>query len=260
MRVCLNAWQDQAQLDKADELKVIWEKREIIPNIFEQYPEDKIVVLECLEHELTEKDWEDLKLYKGLSKGRFKVCAASLELFYNSGIPFYMGYPVTDLYSLRGLVDLGVTDVKVAGSLIFNLREVRACIAEAPAAIRVAPNIAYTDGIPRKNGIIGGWIRPEDITMYDDLIDIIEFEDIPNKQKEQVLYRLYMEKHEWAGELQQLITNFNYPGLNRMIPSESSIARINCKQSCLKGGHCRLCYTMLSLADLELYKEKTHNE
>ena len=31
MKVCLRAWVDKPQTDKVDELKVIWEKRDIIP-------------------------------------------------------------------------------------------------------------------------------------------------------------------------------------------------------------------------------------
>ena len=253
MKVCLNAWQDKEQIEKADELKVVWSKREIIPEIFEQYPADKTVVLECFAAELDDATWADLKMYNGLGKGKFKICCADWKMFKDSGIPFYVGYPVTDLYTIVGLVKAGVTDVRVAGPLIFDLASVRKCLEDTSVKIRVSPNVAYTDGLPRPDGVLGGWIRPEDMHLYENLIDIIEFEDIPNKAREQVLYRLYMEDHEWLGSLQDLITNLNFSGLNRMIPTTMSSLRVNCKQACLTNSHCRICYRMLKMADPKLY-------
>ena len=251
MKVCLNAQQDKEYLEKANELKVIWEKRDIIPEIFEQYP-DKEVVLECLETKLTEEEYEELKLYNDLSRGKFKICCGNFKLFQDTDIPFYIGFPATDFYTLKGMAAVGVCAVRVDGPLIFDLASVRKSVS---VEIRVTPNVAYADGYPRENGIAGGWIRPEDLDNYTDLIDVIEFEDV-NKHKEQALYRIYIEEKEWDGDLKDLITNLNYPGANRMIDPKISMTRKDCKQSCMRGGICRLCKTMLDLASPELYKEK----
>lgn len=253
MKVCLNAWQDREYLEKADELKVPWEKREIIPEIFEQYP-NKTVVLEYLGEELTEEEYNDLNMYKGLGRGNFKMCVASYTLLRDRAIPFYLGYPVSDLFTIKGLLALGVTDIKVDGPLIFNLMAVKNLVKDT-ANIRVVPNVAYTNGLPYEDGILGGWIRPEDLEYYKDFIDIIEFEDIPTKAREQVLYRLYIEDKEWQGDLKDLITNLNHSGLNRMIPTTMSCLRVNCKQACLSGSNCKICYRMMYLANPDLYKK-----
>lgn len=254
MKVCLNAWQDQEQIEKADELKVIWDKRDIIPDIFEQYPE-KTVVLECFENELSEKDEEDLKLYNGLSRGKLKICCAQWSLFITRGIPFFVGYPISDFYTLEGILAAGVCAVRPAGQLIHDLASVRKVIGERNIEIRVTPNVAYTDGLPHENGLFGGWLRPEELPLYEDLIDVIEFEDIPNKQREQALFSIYMEQKEWPGEMNMLITNFNYPGVSRMIDPRLGELRKTCGGACLRGSHCRLCKTMLDLANPELYKD-----
>ena len=56
----------------------------------------------------------------------------------------------------------------------------------------MTPNIAYYGYIPRENGIIGFWVRPEDVSYYEPYIDVFEFEDCDIK-REQALYRVYAE-------------------------------------------------------------------
>ena len=73
MKVCLRAFQSEPYLEKADELKVIWDKRNIIPQILEKYPK-KTVILECPLDFLEEEDFKEVKMYYGLSKGKFKLC------------------------------------------------------------------------------------------------------------------------------------------------------------------------------------------
>lgn len=56
-----------------------------------------------------------------------------------------------------------------------------------------------------------------------------------------------------------IITNLNYPGVNRMIPTELTEKRMNCGQRCQSGGHCRLCYRYLELANPEFIQGLKHN-
>lgn len=254
MKICLRAWQDKEYLDAADEIKVPWEKRDIISEIFEQYPREKIVVLECHQNNLTQEEWEELKILNGLSRGMLKICCTNWTTFANSGIPFYVGYPVYDFYTAEGLARAGVTEIRAGGPLIFDLYKLKKCLSPTNTKIRVVPNVAYVDGLPHSDGVLGGWIRPEDLHYYEDFIDIIEFEDVDSKKREQVLYRIYMQNHEWPGNLQDLITNFNYPGVNRMIPPTLAVMRVNCKQACLSGSGCKVCYRMMTFANPDLYK------
>lgn len=253
MKYCLNAYVDKPQLDKADELKVIWDKRDIVPEIFEQYPE-KDIILECFEQNLSSKEWEDMKIYKGLGRGHFKVCCANWRMFKDHDIPFYVGYPITDMFTLLGLVRAGVTDVVVAGPIMFDLENVWKGIGEkVNVQIRVKPNVAYTDGLPHQDGVLGSWIRPQDVEAYGNLIDVLEFDDVQNKTREQALYRIYAEEKKWLGQLSDLITNLDYPGDNAYIPKDMAEHRIDCRQRCLFGSTCRICYRMLDLANVQVY-------
>lgn len=252
MKVCLRAWVDKPYLDKADEIKVPWEKRDIIPNIFEDYPEDKVVILECFEDELTDKDWTDLKMFYGLSKGRFKICASNWRLFKGEGIPFYIGYPITDVFTLQGIINLGVTDVVIAGPLAFDLENVRKTT--PGVQLRLVPNVAFNDGLPR-DGVIGSWVRPQDIDIYAEYIDVFEFEDVQNKTREQALYRIYFDEKEWMGEMRDLITNFDYDGNCGYLSKFLTDVRIGCKMNCLSGSRCRLCYSSLNFANEKMIEK-----
>lgn len=114
------------------------------------------------------------------------------------------------------------------------------------------PNICYYDGIPRDNGVSGGWVRPEDVEAYEEYIDAFEFADC-DKEREQALYRIY-KFGEWPGELEILISDLNYEGTNRMIDPEFSRRRMNCEQKCEELGICRMCYHMLKLANPDKLK------
>ena len=42
--------------------------------------------------------------------------------------------------------------------------------------IRAIPNVANSDNLVHENGVVGSWIRPEDLNLYEHLIDTIEFD------------------------------------------------------------------------------------
>lgn len=255
MEICLRAFQTIEQLEKADEILVIWEKRDIIPDIIEKYP-DKTIVLEVpYFYFINEEEQLDIKMYYGLSRGKFKLsCDAGQE---DLGFPFFYNFPIQDYYSLYKILQIPeVTDVIIGGSLVFDIKRVSERIRAAKKKVRVIPNLAYSDTYPCKDGVLGSWIRPEDLDAYSEYIDVIEFKNVQESAaREAALYRIYIEKKAWDGDLQELITNLNYPGVNRMVPPEISQERMTCGHACVtRGRNCRLCYTMLDLANPDLYK------
>lgn len=208
---------------------------------------------------LDEDEEKEVKMYNGLSKGKFKLCCdVGME---NLGIPFFYNFPIQDYFSLDAVLKIpNLTEVFIDGTFIYNIENVAEIIRKAGKEVRVVPNVAYSDAFPREDGVLGGWIRPEDLDEYAEFIDTIEFQNTEfNAKREAALYRIYIENKHWDGSLNQLITKLNYPGpcLNRMIDPENSKRRRTCGQSCLtRGSGCRLCYHLLELADPELYKGK----
>lgn len=112
-----------------------------------------------------------------MTKQRIIAELASADFFGDAaknGLEYYLGYPVVSFFELNALKQLGVCYVRLDNELFFQLDKVKKC----GVPVRAIPNVAYIDGLRRENGILGTWIRPEDLeTIYDDYITAVEFED-----------------------------------------------------------------------------------
>jgi len=250
MKYCLNCRQEKAYLQKADEIKVEFRDRKIIPDLIDNYP-DATIILMCYSGE--EINWNDCVRWNVLAKGNFIMCLSSFEdakVCKEKELKFYIGYPIKTFYELNALKDLGVCYVRLAEPLFFQMDEVK--LFNIP--VRVIPNIAFTDTFPHPDGVCGTWIRPEDVDTYAPYVETIEFEDCDNR-KEQALYRLYAEQKNWPGNLSMIITNLEYPAVNRMILPDVARSRLNCGQKCQMNRHCKICYRAFDLADPEKIRD-----
>lgn len=195
-------------------------------------------------------DWEDIKRYKIICRNNFIIALNTLtniNYCHKENIRFYWNFPINNFYDLQALKNLGAEYALIDSPIFHDIQKA----ASIGIKLRVVPNIAYYAYIPRKDGVCGSWIRPEDLHLYEPYIEAIEFEDCDIK-KEQALYRIYCEQKAWPGDLGMIITNLNYTGVNRMIPEELTLKRMSCGQRCQSGSSCQLCYRYLKLADPKL--------
>jgi len=249
MKVCLNGRQNKKFLKKADEIKLEYRDRRIIPDFSRDYPGVNII-LELVNIEDEDIDWKLLQEYDFMCGGNFYVCITNIQQAKQASInniKFYSGYPVETDFELQGWINIGASYVRLGMPLFFEMDRMREQYGDQ-IKFRVVPNICYTNNLFYENGINGQWIRPEDMPLYSQYIDVIEFEDF-DLQREQKLYELYMETQEWFGPMKFLFNNFGADGVNRMIPPEVARARLNCGQRCLRGSNCRICNRAVSLAD-----------
>lgn len=250
MKYCLSSRNEKKYLELADEIKVQYRDRNIIPDLFEKYPKAN-VILDIFDIE-TEKDWEKIKQFNILGQGRLICCVSDFgfaAMCKEEGIKFFYGYPIKTYYELNAAIDFGVCYIKVDAPLFFDMPYV----ASKGIPIRAIPNMAYGDGFPRKNGLFGVWIRPEDVEAYEPYVSVLEFDDC-DLRKERALFRIYNKK-AWSGPLELLITNFKHSGVNRMVLPDLVQHRLNCKQKCQSGGSCRACERAFKLANPELITE-----
>ena len=252
MKYCLSSNQTKEYLDKADEIMVKYKDREIIFDLIEKYP-SKCIIIDC--YEVDDIDWKEMTRYNILAKNNFVLKVSEIDYIREASacnIKSYYGYPVETYWELEALQMLGVEYVTPGVGLFFNMDDFkRAC---KNTKVRIVPNVAYDDPLPHANGVHGTWIRPEDLEeIYGEYIDVVEFEDC-DREKEQALYRIYAEQHEWRQELQMLITNLDYPGVNRMLLSQVSESRLNCGQRC-HYSNCHICERSLDLANPSKMKE-----
>lgn len=248
MKCCLSSRCDISYLKQADEVKYAYRDRgQIIRRKDDFHPEATII----LHHLRTdpEIEWDHLENIRTAYNNKLILALYSLQECEEAkarGFRFYLNLPVSSYWELHALKKLGVEYVHLGAPLFFDMERA----AQVGVPIRAIPNVAYADGLPHDNGLYGCWIRPEDLHMYEPYVQVIEFEDCANYKREQAMYRIYIQGNGWKGPMEQLITNYDYPGEGRMFNPNFTAARLNCGQICQTPGRtCRICKRLSQLAD-----------
>lgn len=219
-------------------------------NFIEDYP-DKEYIYEIPSNTPAENvQWKKLQSYA--DKVKIKLAIGNIKLNEECkkyGLQYYWGFPITTYYELQGIIDMGVCELFLGVPLTFDLEKCKSY----NLPIRVIINQAYDPYIPRENGIQGFFIRPEDIEIYENYIDSVEFITSDNS-KEATLLKIYKEDKSWPGNLNLLISNLQKNIDNRAIPDDFAKNRINCQQKCIRNQNCHLCSNMFLFAK-EVRKE-----
>ena len=148
-----------------------------------------------------------------------------IEVAKQYGYKAFWSYPVTSYWELRGLLDLGVCQVLLAAPLYFDLPQVKKACGEVE--IRLVVNKCVNGYMKRKNGICGTYVRPEDVELYSEYVDHMEFDTDGNLQKEMALLRVYKEGH-WPGNLNILLTYLGENVDNRGFDEDFAKNRLDC--------------------------------
>lgn len=255
MKYCISGRQKKSVLRQADEIKMQYKDKDRLIDYIEEFS-DKTFILSIPKEE-QELDWELFKTYT--EKVNFILCIDNLHLaalcnLHN--IKFYWNYPIFTWYELDGILKLNPCYLLLNAPLFFDLKKVKE---KTDIPIRAVPNLAYDAYIPRDNGICGTWIRPEDIKIYEQYIDVFEFitDDLG---KENTLLHIYKDNGAWPGNLNLLFTNFNINVDNRAILEDIAEKRIDCGQRCMSTSNCHYCETAIQFATAirnKHYKDNT---
>jgi hypothetical protein len=144
------------------------------------------------------------------------------------------------------LLKAGVSDINISGPLAFEMSKVKRVleVLDRKVIIRATPNIV-TNLNPNTDPLIGFYIRPEDVEVYEDFIDVFEFEGV---KYQDTFFSIYAENKSFIGNLNQCIYNFQKPIDNKGLITLFGERRRDCGRQCLSGGLCKRCYTLANLA------------
>lgn len=177
--------------------------------------------------------------------------------------PFYFSEPCWTWDQFMSCISLGVTDVYISGDLGFELDKVSKVAKENNIQVRCYANIAQANEWEDwSDGIKKFFIRPEDIDIYSEYVDVIEF--YGSVERQNVLYEIYFKDKEWNGKLREIIQGIKNDVNNYyLLGEEFAKRRIRCDRGCLKGKNCKLCDRLIDLAnsleespDYDVFKKK----
>ena len=257
MHYCLSSQVGKEYLKKADEIKVKYKQLNNILDLYEINPNATFILTITNKEDLSNIKWNEIEQYNIMTQKKLIIETDSFNIMDACkalDIKFFYGIPVNNFYDVKALMDYGCCDIRIDSPLTHMLDKFE----DLDITVRMSPNIAYYAYIPRGDGVCGSWVRPEDTELYEQYVDVFEFEDCDVK-KEQALYRIYAEQKNYPGNLNNLISNLNYEAINRLIHPEFSEKRAFCGQKCASGLNCKLCYRMLDLANpdkIELLKQR----
>lgn len=244
MKYSLSSRQPKEYLEKADEIRVSYRDRNFILDVVELYPNADINLR--LRNRDEAYDWDEIQRFDVLAKGKLIVSCAYLsdvEEAKKLGLRCAWMEPARTYREMQGLTALGVDYILLDAPLFFDLEQVKTF----GVPLRVCANVASYDWFNFENNICGPWIRPDDVELYEEYITTIEFALITLEQ-ERALFRIYAEKQGWVGDISSIIPAIGTHVPNHMILPEVGKARLGCRQRCVSGGACRLCYHALELA------------
>lgn len=157
---------------------------------------------------------------------------------------FYMD-KVSTLDKLTEYKNKGVSDIYLCGELCFELDKLAKVLHEAGIRIRVCPNYVQMSG--NINPTLGFWIRPEDIKLYSQFVDV--FELVPTAAKNfSILHKIYFQDQRWFGPYSEIIAGYDGPLNGQTTIPFFGEYRVSCGKKCLKGGHCQMCFTSEQLS------------
>lgn len=258
LKFCLDSRVEAKYRKKADELYIEYRDLKSAEQYLTNEYENTTLIIdtppELTTDELTTlQRWLNLKEEIILALHNFKQLTPEMSTF-----KWYIMLPCNSFAEAIALQNAGAEYIVLGETLFFNIDRLKDC---GIKKVRIMANQAVHSTVPRENGICGPWVRPEDVAMYDKFQEtVIEFPGcLPSK--EQALYRIYAEQHQWPGAINMIIDNIDADCENRMLPTEFTEHRLNCRQRCHS---CHICPNMFRLArrlignneDIQLFLEK----
>lgn len=249
MQYVISCKQPKEYLLKSDMIMVTWEERQNLMELGHRYSNKTFILNTGYEN----LDVQELLNYKKFCHNNL-ICEISdyEQMIICQGIElkYYFSTFLTSFESALNAKENGACFLKISSPLTNNLEKVK----KIGLPLLAVLNSTY-NGFPNSaDNVCGNWFRPEDYDYYSKYIDIglFAWRDLG---QERAFYRIYAEKHEWIGNLKDIIFGIKQEGKNHLIPKTLAEKRGSCDQACKKNGTCALCDHTLQLAKPDLLKQ-----
>lgn len=256
MKFCVSYKNTSKILDKVDEISLIFNnfmKIKELSAFLDKHLSQKININVQIDNsqyeefikiiaEYIEKNNANISLEFNLSTIKAKHIDIK-ELCGRYNVKYFFWNPATTWEDIYIYADYGASEVHIAESLCFEMDNVHNLCKKMGLAIRVYPDVAQSRR-SKTNSIQKFFIRPEDIDLYAQYVDVFEI-----YSDKDVVYEIYAEDKKWKGNLKDLIMSFDDNVDNRGIVGLFAGARLNCERRCLKGEDCNICTRIVDFSD-----------
>lgn len=176
----------------------------------------------------------------------------------NADLPAFLSYNyvASTLDHVNWLLQQKVSDIYITGELCFGDLELLSNLCKNNNVfLRIIPNIAQLSEpettmwnlASNCNLLTSFWVRPEDLELYQDYIDYVEFAGKNSKQE--VYYQIYAIDKSYKGKLSDLIIGLNNEIKNECLTTNFGVNRLNCRKRCVFN-LCHKCFKSEYLAEL----------
>lgn len=250
--------------DKADEFNISFDEKKNdfnkLIDFIQEYPDKRINVQyrNAVDHstaialtKIAENVYFRLKGVDIQQIGRLKE--GSCRFFFDSD---YSASSFSDLQSFADM--MGVTDVFISDDLCYDLPHVKRYCESKGISVRLVLNYVPIS-IGHVNPTLPIWM-PQDYDTLDKYIDVAEFScgkgDSYDFKKLDVLYKVWFEKKDWAGNIQEINENMPFAYYPRTIMPGLTESKIKCGLACVReGSKCTKCHQALELSHTLLEKQ-----
>ena len=160
--------------------------------------------------------------------------------------PYFFGGYIANFDQLHYIFTTGASEVYLVEDICFDLLRAKSLCDRHEVKIRAFPNIAQSC-VRSTPPLKKFFIRPEDIEIYSEVIDTVEFytEDLC---RQNVLLKIY-KRGKWHGDLNPLILDLNFSFESGLIEPEFGRLRRSCARKCMRGESCRACENIQHIHD-----------
>lgn len=246
MFFCLNYYPFQKYIEDADQLIITYNATDrTLQDFLKKYSQKSIVI----QGFFNETDLILLKeLYNTYKNFKINISfqnATKINIKQYQ-IPFFFHDFVGTIDQMYGLMKYQPTDMYICEQLGFSIDQVSKVLHNNNIKVRVLPNICQSSFIDTPSSL-KFFIRPEDIAIYSNYVDV--FELISDPQRQAIIFKIYKQGY-WAGPIKEIIPNFKDDLDSRFIAQAFGVVRTNCHKRCLyKPQSCDICHRIAELGN-----------
>lgn len=257
MKYAIRFYQNCRVLNKADEVIINYNERN--PNLIkfvDEKDENQRYIADITN--LNSSILDNLEIFDAAKKTHFNfaiLCSKKQDWSFlmERNIKFFFAEAPSSYDELSAFIRVGVSDVYITGEMGFNLEKISNYCHSKGVEIRVYPNVAQSsifDATFSTDSFKNFFIRPEDVSIYDEYVDTFEF--FGSLDKQPVLYDIYNDER-WYGDLNEIILSLTIPVDNMTLVPYFGLSRVKCEKRC-NFDKCHICDEILHTG--ELLKEK----